>query len=562
MNLRSETQTQERKVLLIEGNPEDARLIFEMLAKTPVPLFDLEWVDRLSAGLERMAQDEVDLILLDLSLPDSRGLDTFDKINGYVLDVPVLILSKLDDENLAIRAIKKGAQDYIVKGQMDRKLLIRSMLYAIERYGLLKELGQANQKVLVQQKRVIEEERFNVFLQMAGATVRELNQPLMGLLGDIDLMRESHDNPELMAQYMDRIEEDGQRTGDSAKRIQIIRHDETKLYLSTSSIVNHDQKVALLSVENSDDDFRKISGIMKHFPQISLSRAITVKEAMKELENNHFDLVFLDHILPDGDSVDVLELIDIKGLEVPVVVITGEGDEMIASRAIQAGAYDYLPKHKMSETALSRSINNTLEKFRLKRKVKMAMEKMAEMCTRDELTGLYNRRFFIEALEREIARSIRYKAELLVCFMDLDHFKRINDTLGHCAGDMVLSQIGKLLRECIRESELICRYGGEEFAAILPNTGIDKAHIVCERFRKAVARHAFKYNSSQLRITVSIGSTSFHYSNPETIRGLISNADKALYRAKALGRNKVVVSKVRPSFQQPAFSRSPDRIVS
>jgi PAS domain S-box-containing protein len=121
------------KILLIEDNPGDARLLQEMLVEIKNPSFELDWVDRLSAGLEHLKQQSVDAVLLDLSLPDSKGLDTFTKVQAQAPHVPITVLSGLDDTSLAIRAVREGAQDYLIKGEVDGNLLSRAIRYAIER---------------------------------------------------------------------------------------------------------------------------------------------------------------------------------------------------------------------------------------------------------------------------------------------------------------------------------------------------------------------------------------------------------------------------------------------
>ena len=132
---------------------------------------------------------------------------------------------------------------------------------------------------------------------------------------------------------------------------------------------------------------------------------------------------------------------------------------------------------------------------------------MAEMATRDELTGLYNRRYFMETLQREVAKAKRYETKLTLCVIDLDHFKNVNDSYGHSAGDSVLSGIGRLLTKDARESDLACRYGGEEFVLILPGTDLEGARNVCERLRKRVEEARFEYDTAKIKITVSIGVT-------------------------------------------------------
>lgn len=128
-------ENQERQVLLIEDNPGDARLVEEFFHEDAASEFQVHWADRLSKGIDRLQQGGIDLVLLDLSLPDSRGLSTFTKVRSHVPNVPVILLTGNDDESLSIQAVRQGAQDYIVKGHADGTALVRSARYAIERHG-------------------------------------------------------------------------------------------------------------------------------------------------------------------------------------------------------------------------------------------------------------------------------------------------------------------------------------------------------------------------------------------------------------------------------------------
>ncbi|MEJ2169742.1 MAG: diguanylate cyclase [Desulfobacterales bacterium] len=411
------------------------------------------------------------------------------------------------------------------------------------------ELERANRRILEQQKTMIEEERLKVLLQMAGATAHELNQPLMALLGYIELMAMDRKNPENAVKYSAQIEAAGRRIAEIVKKIQTIRYDEVKHFAGEAAILKLDKPVHILSVEDNDLDFHKIKAAIENSELIRIERARDSNEAVEMLKRQSFDLIFLDYALPSSTALDFIRLMDQKELDVPVVVITGKGDEMIASRVIQAGAYDYLPKSRISQKSLTRIINNALEKFRMKSEIKQAMEKMAELSTKDELTDLYNRRYFMEFAEREISGAARYAQNLTVCMLDLDNFKRINDAYGHPAGDAVLRETARLLRESIRRYDLPCRYGGEEFAVIMPNTKLADAEKFCERLRQKIEKTTVEYDSKEIQFTVSIGLAQFSPAADKSIADLIKRADDGLYAAKQQGRNRVVAAPEKPEQQ-------------
>ncbi len=287
------------------------------------------------------------------------------------------------------------------------------------------------------------------------------------------------------------------------------------------------------------DDFKIINAILKNRSSIKLIRSRNIDEALKIIEQFDFDIILLEYLLPDGNGFDFLKLMDKKDMEIPAIIITKEGNEMIASQIIQAGAYDYLPKEVVSDESLCQSISIVLEKSRTKKEIKAAQKKMAEMSIKDGLTGLYNRRYFMESIEKEVARAFRHKLNFRLCMIDVDYFKDINDTYGHQTGDMVLSEFGKLLRQYFRKNDTICRYGGDEFAVIMPHISAHESMLAAERFREEVASHIFKYDSIQFSITVSIGISFYTNDKNQSSTELVELADKALYKAKIEGRNRV-----------------------
>ena len=525
------------RILLVEDNPGDARLIGEMLAEVAKGQFDLVTVSRLSQALQSLFSERFWVVLLDLSLPDSQGLETFTRLQGQAARTPIVVLTGLDDETLAVKAVQEGAQDYLIKGQVDGNLLVRSMRYAIERHSVREELRRANLRIMEQQKSVIEEERLKVLLQMAGATAHELNQPLAALLGFIGLLKMGGTDPDKLDRYLSEIDKAGNRMAKIVSQIQNIRRYEVKPYAGDASIIDIDQTINLLSLEHSDKDYELIESIVKKMDKVSISRVRSIGEALQRLKRDRFDLILSDHLLPDGNGFEFLKKLRAKTITTPVIMITGKGNEVIASQIIQAGADDYIPKDVLTERSLTRSIVNTLEKARLRREVEEVQKRMAEMATRDTLTGLYNRRFLMEALDREVERAKRYESDLTFCMIDLDHFKRVNDNFGHAAGDMVLAEIGDMLKKSFRKSDILSRYGGEEFAIIMPHVREAEAREACKRFRKKVASHDFDHNSLQVKVTVSMGLASYNAVAEQSPVGLVKAADQTLYQAKDHGRN-------------------------
>ena len=170
-------------------------------------------------------------------------------------------------------------------------------------------------------------------------------------------------------------------------------------------------------------------------------------------------------------------------------------------------------------------------------------ETMKHQALTDGLTGLYNHRTFQDFLDREILRSVREGRKLSLVIIDIDHFKKINDTYGHPTGDQVLKHVVKDLSESMRPYDIVCRYGGEEFSAILRDVDSQTAFTISERIRMKIESNPYQNGESTIPITVSMGVSSYPEEDINTKPALIESADKALYQAKQGGRNKTVIYK-------------------
>jgi diguanylate cyclase (GGDEF)-like protein/PAS domain S-box-containing protein len=171
--------------------------------------------------------------------------------------------------------------------------------------------------------------------------------------------------------------------------------------------------------------------------------------------------------------------------------------------------------------------------------IKAAQIALEELAIRDSLTHVYNRRHFIEMAEKEMARAIRFQRSVTVMMVDVDHFKTINDTYGHLAGDRVLQEIVVRIKSNLRQSDILARYGGEEFIILMPETNLLQAWSGGERLRHMIACTPFESSNALIDVTASIGFTSWQVNQgePPLLQGLINQADQALYQAKKMGRN-------------------------
>ncbi|MBU2430608.1 MAG: sensor domain-containing diguanylate cyclase, partial [Proteobacteria bacterium] len=195
------------------------------------------------------------------------------------------------------------------------------------------------------------------------------------------------------------------------------------------------------------------------------------------------------------------------------------------------------PEERQLACAIAEHVSLTLANFNLR-------ESLRQQAIRDPLTGLYNRRYMLETMTHEISRVSRRKQHLGLLMLDIDHFKQFNDDHGHDIGDFILSEFGALLKKYIREEDIACRYGGEEFTILLPETNQEGVFNVAEKIRNKIREHDFRFkNNSYGPITVSIGGA-LYPGNATAIDPLLKEADNALYQAKHTGRDRVVICAV------------------
>jgi diguanylate cyclase (GGDEF)-like protein len=247
--------------------------------------------------------------------------------------------------------------------------------------------------------------------------------------------------------------------------------------------------------------------------------------------------------MPELDGFGLLEAVKRKKQGPEVILLTGTHahDMGSAIRALRLGAHDFLTKPPSGPDEVIVTVDRAVEKKRLREANTRLMRELEALSRTDPLTGALNRGAFEEALRREAHRARRYSFPLSLVMLDLDHFKAVNDTHGHRVGDGVLQQFVARMGTVFRETDAMHRYGGEEFAALLPHTPIDGAVDAARRIVQATSSTPFAVGTLTLEVTASAGVATAALDDLDGV-DLVTRADAALYEAKRGGRNRVVAA--------------------
>ena len=271
--------------------------------------------------------------------------------------------------------------------------------------------------------------------------------------------------------------------------------------------------------------------------QVTLLAAASGQEALEVLARQNVDLMLCDLEMPGIDGLALLDRLGASELwrEIPVIILTGHETSEEKIRGLERGACDYVTKPFDAGELVAR-VNVQLKIKSLQDRLRESNRRLEQLSRTDPLTGLANRRHFLELLEEAFAAATSGGMPLALIMLDIDHFKRLNDTRGHQAGDAVLAKLGDLLLE---GDGFAARYGGEEFAIVLMERRLDEAGRIAGQLRRQIEELAFEGTLSDLVVTASLGVAAIPHPEIETLNQLIREADDALYRAKHAGRNRV-----------------------
>ena len=305
------------------------------------------------------------------------------------------------------------------------------------------------------------------------------------------------------------------------------------------------------------DDDAAIRGLLAELLRdegYEVAEAVSGEEALERYKTQPFDLILTDIRMAGMDGIALLQEVRSVNADAHVIIMTSHASMDTALSALKLGAYDYLLKPFESLDLVLTAVKRSVESVALQKERELLVASLTrnnlelerlnkffrEMAIRDGLTGLYNHRYFNEALAQEVERARRYRRQLAVLFIDVDHFKTYNDTHGHQRGDDLLRELGSILNKQIRESDLAARWGGEECVVMAPETDAEGARAIAEHLREAVASSPFFASESQPggAVTVSVGVAVISLDEDDAA-SLIFRADQAVYEAKRAGRNVV-----------------------
>jgi diguanylate cyclase (GGDEF)-like protein len=279
-------------------------------------------------------------------------------------------------------------------------------------------------------------------------------------------------------------------------------------------------------------------------------------EGFKILLSEKIDLILCDVEMPGMDGFKFLNMVTSRKelRDIPVLLLTSHNELETKIRGLEQGASDYLTKPFSPEELLAR-VKIHLKIKMLQDHLKESNLRLLQISLTDPLTELNNRRHLMDTLEKEFERCQRSNHPCAFLMIDLDHFKRVNDTYGHQQGDEVLQATAREIKRQLRQYDTAARFGGEEFALLLPETTPEDALMVAERLRKSISDIKFSGSISELTITTSIGIATLPDNNIDSIEDLIRLADDALYTAKGNGRNRVEIT---PFSHRPETASSVD----
>jgi diguanylate cyclase (GGDEF)-like protein len=284
--------------------------------------------------------------------------------------------------------------------------------------------------------------------------------------------------------------------------------------------------IRILLIEDNIEYAKAVQLILSEVSteEFDLVHVTRVAEAMQQLEHGVFDVILLDLNLPDSHGYETFANVHTHAPEIPIVVMSSEDDTTLAIRTVREGAQDYLVKGEANLKPLTRAIQYAIERQK-------AQSRLQSLSLIDELTGIYNRRGFMTIAHQQVKLAQRTQTQWMIIFADVDGLKEINDTFGHPEGDQVLREVARLLKATFRESDVIARIGGDEFAVL----ALAATESVAKSFTHRLQNMVDTLNAApgcKYRLGISLGLAHFDPLNPRRVEEVLAQADAAMYEQK------------------------------
>ncbi len=306
------------------------------------------------------------------------------------------------------------------------------------------------------------------------------------------------------------------------------------------TLTENGQSGRILVIEDRAESVAWFSSALT--PAHNVSSADTFEEALVRVKGGDFDLIVVSLGMRSFDGLRLCSQLRSlpEGRHVPILVVVSDGDRRKLAQALEMGVNDYLTR-PVDKNELVARVRTQLRKKRYADRLRHNVQLSLEMAITDQLTGLHNRRYMSRHLDTLLANAKKNARPLTFVIMDIDFFKHVNDTHGHDIGDEVLKEFASRISANVRGIDLACRYGGEEFVVVMPDTDMSFAYNIAERLRQSIETTPIDISRApgKLNITISIGIATAE-GKDDTAEQLLHRADQALYRAKRSGRNKVV----------------------
>jgi two-component system cell cycle response regulator len=314
----------------------------------------------------------------------------------------------------------------------------------------------------------------------------------------------------------------------------------TGMTLEQNHVVDMSSSRVLLIEDDSTDKNFVRETLLKMTASVDVSDKVS--DAASMARTGYYDVVIASLNLLNEDGLHICTQMrsDMTTRQLPILLIANGDDMPRVAKGLDLGANDYLLRPLDPNELIART-RTQIKRKRYYEDLRKNLENSLALALVDPLTGVFNRRYLEAHVPRMLSRSDINVKPLSVLLIDIDHFKKVNDTAGHAAGDVVLRTVVDRVTASLRPSDFVARYGGEEFVVVMPETAPETAVMIADRLRIKIAESAIVTNDLNLTITVSIGCSSMDASQNMLFESLLKQADQALYRAKETGRNKIVL---------------------